>query len=279
MRQRTRSPTWLGGSLLHSPGRERARGGTRIDHGPRPVRRIRSIGMRAPTCPTSPIRWGDRRSGRCGSGPRTQNIRNLKCPTAYVADAAADPAYLRSNNPEGTSAYSHVIRDLEIWLPWDFAFTFRAVTPAGGAKPTGGPRREAPPAAEARRLTSGFPGRHNRSRPERSCACGRTAPPAVACGRAEEGCSYTNEGSWTARCCASSGSACAQAGSAIEQGRDRLIGVRRGAVALGEGFTPPGTAAPRGFHAREAPPKPPPAASRRGCGWAAVNSVDGSRSG
>jgi hypothetical protein len=59
---------------------------------------------------------------------------DLKRPTAHVADAAADPAYLRSNNPEGTSAYSHVIRDLEIWLPWDFAFTFRAVTPAGGAK-------------------------------------------------------------------------------------------------------------------------------------------------
>jgi hypothetical protein len=27
-----------------------------------------------------------------------------------------------------------LIREIELWLPWDFAFTFRAETPAGGSK-------------------------------------------------------------------------------------------------------------------------------------------------
>lgn len=57
---------------------------------------------------------------------------DLKRPTASVADLASDPAFLRSNDPEGTSAYSNVIREVELWLPWDFGFTFRSPTPAGG---------------------------------------------------------------------------------------------------------------------------------------------------
>jgi hypothetical protein len=59
---------------------------------------------------------------------------DLQRPTALVADPATDPAFLRSNNPAGTSVYHQVIRDIELWLPWDFAFTFRAETPAGGSK-------------------------------------------------------------------------------------------------------------------------------------------------
>jgi hypothetical protein len=59
---------------------------------------------------------------------------DLSRPTGPVADAAADPAFLRSNSPESTSAYHQVVRDIEIWLPWSFAFTFLAETPAGGAK-------------------------------------------------------------------------------------------------------------------------------------------------
>ena len=58
----------------------------------------------------------------------------LTRPTGPVADAAADPAFLLSNNPEGTSAYHQVVRDIELWLPWNFAFTFRAETAAGGGK-------------------------------------------------------------------------------------------------------------------------------------------------
>lgn len=57
---------------------------------------------------------------------------DLQRPTAAVADLASDPAYQRSNNPEGTSTYHQIIRDIEIWLPWSFAFTFRAETAAGG---------------------------------------------------------------------------------------------------------------------------------------------------
>jgi hypothetical protein len=59
---------------------------------------------------------------------------DLPRPTALVADLATDPAFLRSNNPEGTSAYHQLIREIELWLPWDFSFTFRAETPAGGSK-------------------------------------------------------------------------------------------------------------------------------------------------
>ena len=59
---------------------------------------------------------------------------DLPRPTGPVADAATDPAFLRSNNPEGTSAYHQIVRDLDLWLPWAFAFTFRAETPAGGGK-------------------------------------------------------------------------------------------------------------------------------------------------
>lgn len=59
---------------------------------------------------------------------------DLARPTGPVADPAADPAFLRSNSPEGTSAYHQVVRDIEIWLPWSFAFTFRAETAAGGGK-------------------------------------------------------------------------------------------------------------------------------------------------
>jgi len=59
---------------------------------------------------------------------------DLQRPTALVADLATDPAFLRSNNPEGTSVYHQVIREIELWLPWDFAFTFRAETAAGGSK-------------------------------------------------------------------------------------------------------------------------------------------------
>jgi len=58
----------------------------------------------------------------------------LPRPTGPVADPATDPAFLLSNNPEGTSAYHQIVRDIEIWLPWTFAFTFRAVTAAGGGK-------------------------------------------------------------------------------------------------------------------------------------------------
>jgi hypothetical protein len=59
---------------------------------------------------------------------------DLPRPTGPVADPAADPAFLRGNNPEGTSAYHQVVRDIDLWLPWSFAFTFRGETPAGGGK-------------------------------------------------------------------------------------------------------------------------------------------------
>src|SRR5688572_28387313 len=57
---------------------------------------------------------------------------DLQRPTQPVDDLSTDPAFLRCNNPEGTSVYHQVVRDIEIWLPWDFGFTFRAETPAGG---------------------------------------------------------------------------------------------------------------------------------------------------
>jgi len=55
---------------------------------------------------------------------------DLQRPSAYVAEPAKDPAYLRSIQPEFESAYSQLVRDVEIWLPWDFPFTFRAPTPS-----------------------------------------------------------------------------------------------------------------------------------------------------
>jgi hypothetical protein len=58
----------------------------------------------------------------------------LPRPTAPVADPASDPAFLLSNNPEGTSAYHQIVRDIDLWLPWSFAFTFRAETPAAAGK-------------------------------------------------------------------------------------------------------------------------------------------------
>lgn len=57
---------------------------------------------------------------------------DLPRPTQPVEGLAADPAFQRCNNPEGTSVYHQVVRDIEIWLPWNFEFMFRAETPAGG---------------------------------------------------------------------------------------------------------------------------------------------------
>jgi len=55
---------------------------------------------------------------------------DLQRPTAFVTEPAKDAAYLRSIQPEFESAFSQLVRDIEIWLPWDFPFTFRAPTPS-----------------------------------------------------------------------------------------------------------------------------------------------------
>jgi hypothetical protein len=57
---------------------------------------------------------------------------DLRRPTEHVGELATDPALLRCNDPQGTSIYHQLVRDIEVWLPWDFAFVFRAETPAGG---------------------------------------------------------------------------------------------------------------------------------------------------
>lgn len=57
---------------------------------------------------------------------------DLQRPAEHTGELANDPAFLRCNDPQGTSIYHQLVRDVEVWLPWDFAFTFRAETPAGG---------------------------------------------------------------------------------------------------------------------------------------------------
>jgi hypothetical protein len=56
---------------------------------------------------------------------------DLRRPTAFVEDYAADPAYQRSVDPEFKTAYFQLMREIEVWLPCDFPFTFRANDPAG----------------------------------------------------------------------------------------------------------------------------------------------------
>ncbi len=47
-----------------------------------------------------------------------------------VADWTRDPAYLACNAEGYRSRFSHLLRDVEIWLPIDFDFTFRASDPS-----------------------------------------------------------------------------------------------------------------------------------------------------
>jgi hypothetical protein len=55
----------------------------------------------------------------------------LQRPTECVEDLDEDPAYQFSSNLEFKTAYSQLLRDVEIWLPVDFPFTFGASDPVG----------------------------------------------------------------------------------------------------------------------------------------------------
>ena len=54
-------------------------------------------------------------------------VRPLEC----IEDYSTDPAYQRCANPDYASTYSQLLRNVEVWLPCDFPFTFIAGDPAG----------------------------------------------------------------------------------------------------------------------------------------------------
>lgn len=55
----------------------------------------------------------------------------LVCPLDCVKDLTADAAFQLSSDPNFKSAFSQLLRDVEIWLPHNFSFTFRASDPIG----------------------------------------------------------------------------------------------------------------------------------------------------
>lgn len=55
----------------------------------------------------------------------------LICPHNCVEDWNADPAFQLSSNPDFRSVFSHILRNVELWLPHNFSFTFRAPDPTG----------------------------------------------------------------------------------------------------------------------------------------------------
>jgi len=55
----------------------------------------------------------------------------LDRPLRAVEEYQRDPAYLRSTAEGTRSRYSHVIRDIEFWLPWPFDGTLVASDPLG----------------------------------------------------------------------------------------------------------------------------------------------------
>lgn len=66
-------------------------------------------------CYTSLKLWG-------AYAEQTELIR----PTAFVSDLASDEAYTKCTEPDFPSEFAQLLRDVEIWLPHDFEFTFRA---------------------------------------------------------------------------------------------------------------------------------------------------------
>ncbi len=55
----------------------------------------------------------------------------LPRPYDCVEDWTADIAFQRSTDPSFKTSFSHLLRDVETWLPHEFAFTFRAADPNG----------------------------------------------------------------------------------------------------------------------------------------------------
>ncbi len=56
---------------------------------------------------------------------------SLSRPHDYIDDWTTDAAFRRSSDPNFKTAFSQLLRDVEIWLPHDFSFTFRAVDLTG----------------------------------------------------------------------------------------------------------------------------------------------------
>ena len=56
---------------------------------------------------------------------------DLPVPTELVGDWTEDPAFRRSADPSYETAFPQLVRDVEIWLPHDIPFVFRAADPTG----------------------------------------------------------------------------------------------------------------------------------------------------
>lgn len=52
-------------------------------------------------------------------------------PTELPTDFQSDRAYLASTAEEGKTCYPHLLRDVELWLPIDFSFTFESESITG----------------------------------------------------------------------------------------------------------------------------------------------------
>jgi hypothetical protein len=55
----------------------------------------------------------------------------LPIPVRFVEDWTTDLAYQRSADKDFKTAFPQLLRDVEMWLPHDFSFTFRAEDPGG----------------------------------------------------------------------------------------------------------------------------------------------------
>ena len=55
----------------------------------------------------------------------------LPCPHDYVEDWKTDRAFQQSSDPEMNTSFSQLLRGVEVWLPHDFSFTFRAAEASG----------------------------------------------------------------------------------------------------------------------------------------------------
>jgi hypothetical protein len=59
-----------------------------------------------------------------------EDHRDLKLPLRFT-ELSGDPAYRRSAARDAETHYPHLVRDVDIWLPSRFDFTFKATAPVG----------------------------------------------------------------------------------------------------------------------------------------------------
>ena len=90
----------------------------------RPHRLAARLGAKTSMRPSSPAGRAGTASARWCCGRPMPSIRRLRRPASLPEEWDNDPALVRSNVAGFRSRYSHLVRNVELWLPNPFDFTF-----------------------------------------------------------------------------------------------------------------------------------------------------------